>query len=183
MPVSPLPPSNTGRLYVDYTDGQHQHTFVVRFAANSTPAAASARALAFLTPLLPVLPDEWQVLALRQSAAGSDVTFPFSDPALEGLAGTSVSALSPVNGPRQVNWQGRGSASGRRVRVGLYGLIISTPENYRLEQASWTAAFENAYQALRGSLNTFVTIAGDDPVWYPYANVNFNSYWETEQRG
>jgi hypothetical protein len=91
-----------------------------------------------------------------------------------GIVGGTVDSV-----PVALNFIGR-SPGGRRVRLELfsYGGGLST---YRLTSAESTPVL-NAIAILNGTAGTFQAIDGLDPVWYPYANVLVNAYWQRAVR-
>lgn len=181
--MAPLPGNSTAVLYVDYTTGRRAHTFQVRFDNVEGPSAAGEAALAFLEPLALVLPPEWAITGTRYRAIGSSITLPIQVAGLEDFTGNGPASLAEVNEPQEWVWVGRGLVSGRRVEVSLYGLLLATPDDYRYTSANAPPSLNAARAALEGGApSNFITIGGDLPVWYPYVNVNNNSYWETRAR-
>lgn len=184
MPVPPLPENNTGRVIVGYTTGRETHTLIFRYGAGATPTQAIDRVRLFLLALQSQLPNTWTVIDAQAQAAGAVVTLPVSLGTLAGFTGSSALPIDVRREPLQWNFIGRGITSGRRTRVGLYGLTTDVANEYRYVGSGITGPFANAITVLQNGGNIApVTIAGDAVDWYDYVNVQYNSYWERRQRG
>jgi len=180
--MAPLPSNNTAVLYIDYTTGARQHTFQCRYI-EATPANAILAVGSFLDALKLVLTAGWRVLAARTRAVGAVITLPTTlSPFLTSFAGDSGQGLDGFNEAREFVWVGRGLQAGRRVEVSLYGLVLGTPNDYRYEAAGGPPSLANARTQLGVAPNTFSTVSGEAALWYPYVNVNYNSYWESRSR-
>lgn len=186
MALPPLPANNTARHFIDYTTGRKNHSLVVRSDDGVNTGEVLSRTFDFLTELAPLLPSLWVVTGVRRQAAGSEFSLPVDPGALTEFAGTNGDNLMPIQDePRQVTFTGRSLVTGRFTRVGVFGLIFSTPASYRLPTSGLGGIVSNALSALvSASFNgSFVAIDGANVQWNAYANVNYNSYWETEARG
>lgn len=180
--MAPVPPNLTSRVFVDYTTGRREHTFQVRFAPGITPAALDAGIRQFLNTLQTVLPTTWRVLRTRAQFAGTSISIPIALPLTSAFVGTQAGGIAAVNEPREVTFVGRTDDQGRRAELSLYGLNITTPDDYRIEEGA-DGPITAAIGALRaGGTNLFIGIDSERVNWYGYANVNFNSYWETRAR-
>ncbi len=183
MPLAPLPPNSTNRLFVKYTTGRKTHTLVSRYSDGITALTAADNVLQFLTDVQPVLPPTWAVTEVSYQDAGSIVGFPLAGSNLDGFTGGGGSALPLQSEPLQWNWMGRGGVTGRQVRVGLFGINDTPPQVYRFAgggRPAWAIAATNSIIATSGI--SFLTIGGDFADWKDYINVQYNSYWETEAR-
>lgn len=178
MPLEPLPPENTRRVFVDYHTDNAQHTMMFRVAASASISSLQARISAFLTALAPTL-SQITIDGVREAASGSTVTNPV-DNELDSTYGTGTEVAVVM--PRQLRFEGR-SVDGRKVSISVYGYEGGTPDNYRLEPEE-NASVDAAIAELEANA-TFIglTISGQPAVWKHYANVNFNSYWERQARG
>lgn len=188
--MAPLPPNTTSRVFIDYITGNaatsQEHTLAIRgFGPVTNTDDVQARFLGFVQAIgAGNLPAGWRVLRVRLQQAGSDFSLPVDRTAgVAAFVGTG-SALAVWNEPRELTWQGRSFTSGRRVDFSVYGIQAPASDNYRFPSGggspTWVAATVNY---LNGNpVGIWTTIDGTAPTWYPYVNVNYNSYWETRQR-
>jgi len=180
MPVTPLPPSNTERWFLDYTVMDVEHVFIMR-AADVLPDADATEAfdtiLTILAPnLITLIP-----VGLRHAAAGSDLTFPAS---MTGLAASyGAETETPINIPLQSTFTGR-SPDGRKARVGFFGWAGQNDASWRYTTAedAVVAAAVSSLNSLSGS-GRFVSISGAAVTYHPYMNVGYNDHWVKEARG
>lgn len=185
MPLPPLPENNTERIFVAYTTGRNEHEFVMRVADGVSPTFYFDAINNFLSPLLPILPNQWQITGARRQEKNSLFSLPIDIPGLEEYKGTNAAALLAAElEPRQTKWTGRSLSTGRNVNVGLYGLIYNTPTTYRFVVPADNVPMGNARAGLDDASfgGLFVAIDGANVSWKNYTNVQFNSYWETRAR-
>lgn len=85
--------------------------------------------------------------------------------------------------PRELRFVGR-SGTGRRVSFSFYGFLGDTPANYRILALNSTPVL-NAILAINESVaeHKLRPIDLSNQQMKPYADVNFNSYWERKARG
>ena len=178
--MAPLPDNTTATYFVDYQFGGQEHTMQFRYTDVVTLPAVIAQVNEFLAALAPIMSSDWEIVGARFRATGSNVSLP-TEPPVEPAPGGGV--LDPSQNPRFVSFIGRGGISGRRVRLYVYGLTFVTPDDYRLDAAPGNPVGDARLVLDSNPEGIFVTVAGDNPLWYPYANVGYNSYWEREQRG
>lgn len=171
---------------MDYSVADVGHELLVRLNAAASPIDALDRLYYILNFVAGSLPVTWAVTGVRYSALGSDISLPidYSASELFGFTGTVTDPFPEVNHPRQLNWVGRSIVSGRRARIGIYGWLGTTPANFRYGpgESVFSQAEIPAALNLASAAGSFVAIDGTRVQWYPYANVNFNSYWESERR-
>lgn len=174
--MAPLPPESTARYYADYSTVGKNHTLVVRATAALSPASFGTLIDSFWTALGSLV-FTTTLNTVRFSASGSNV----SNPVTCGFEGTVYGAAAGTvdSAPVALNFIGR-STSGRRVRgmVFSYSGAFST---YRLTSAE-DAAIANTVAVMNGATNAFLAIDGTSPIWYPYANVLVNAYWQRAVR-
>lgn len=186
MPLPALPANNTARLFVDYTTGRLNHSLVVRYDGILSLSQVTTGVATFLEAVRNVLPQQWAVTGARVQEAGSLFSLPTALGDLDGFVGTNGSPTVNENDePRQVTFTGRSLASGRNVRVGLFGLLFTTPSTYRLTRDGLATNVGSALDVLAAQSfgGVFVAIDGANVLWNQYANVNYNSYWESDARG
>lgn len=186
--MAPLPDNNTARFWTDYTVRGNQHAMLCRVRTPEADADYAANVVGnLLSFLAPYLASSFLVIGARFAAAGSTISLPvdITGTPLAGLVGENADDLFDAYRPRETVYVGRSPTSGRRVRFSLYGGMYNTPGNFRFgpgENPFTDSAVFAALNAASG-VGAFVAIDESPAVWYTYANVNFNSYWETEVRG
>lgn len=184
----------THRVYFDYTTGSapgvsKEHTVMFRvIAAETTPGAAIQDAQAAMQGVLtvlgqPLFRNGWRIIRGRISAAGSDFSLPFDlDPPLANFQGSSTGTWPASNEAIQYNWVGRSFTTGKRARFGLYGLAFAAVDtNFRILPAENAAVATGVPNVLNGQ-PTLVAMDNTLVSWYPYCNVQYNSYWERRIR-
>lgn len=174
--MAPLPHNNTPIYFVDYTTVGVSHTAEIRATGAVSPSTLSSILDALFTQLSPVLFDT-SIDGARFQAAGTN----FANPVVLTIAGNTYGSGggSSDDVPKAINFIGR-STGGRRVRLMLFGYsaAISTYRVFSSENTAIAAAIGT----LNNTANCFLAIDGVDPVWYPYANVLFNAYWQRATR-
>lgn len=182
MPLPPLPANNTARLFVTYNDSINEHVAIVRYTS-ATNALSVANAFgSLLTDIEPSLADGWSVTNVEYQAANSIVRLPVGTNGAQGFVSASGFFLDGAQAPRQTKFVGRSGTSGRQVTFGLFGLIYTTPASYRFTGVLPTWASRILLFLRDFPTEYAVAIDGSAPDWRDYANVNYNSYWETDAR-
>lgn len=191
--MAPLNPNTSGRVYFDYVTGDQatsqEHTIMMRFGVGPGFDLGDAQDefLAFLSSYGAIeFADGWRVLGVRLSQPLQDISLPFSlTPGLAAFVGTG-GTISPSEEAREWTHQGRSFTSGRRVDLSLYGLVLSDPPNFRVVGGPGTFPTKVATAAsnltLQSAAGYFTAIDGSPATWYPYLNMNYNSYWERRIR-
>ena len=186
--MAALPSNNTERWFLDYVTGSHatatEHTMMIRTPTNTSAADVSAKFFAMLSGVTAAnLWIGWRAIRLRWSAIGSNFSTPVTmSTALAGFTGTgAISGYATASEAIEVTAQGRSPSTGRRVDISLYGYrLIGLPTDFRLLS---TVAWVNSYTAaLNAGTPPLKTVDATDALWYPYVNLNFNSYWERRLR-
>lgn len=177
--MAPLPDNNTACLWVDYNNGWDDHSLQVRYAGAANFADAVAAAVGLFSELEPVM-YLTTILGVRYRSAGSTIALPNTWP---GAATYGAFLMPREMAPRAITFLGR-STDGRRVSWSLYVYNGNTPGTYRIA-AGAVGEIDAAIAHIDTVSNAgpFCTVSGDAPTMYPYASVNYNSYWEAEQRG
>lgn len=174
--MAPLNPNNTGRYFVDYTVGIHEHTAMVRANAALSPASFGTQINNLLTALTPVL-FALTIVRIRWAASGSNV----SNPVASGIEGSVYGGSAPANNdyPKFLDFVGR-STGGRRVRNTWFGYKGGL-DDFRVTTAESTA-IAAALPNITGGANSWLSIDGLKPVWYNYVDVGYNAYWQRAVR-
>jgi hypothetical protein len=179
--MAPLPPHNTARFWYDYNDGINDHSLLCRYVA--TVDFGISDVMAAVDDFLNAVSDDLYLISTqgaRFADAGSDISVPVT---WEGAATYGAGTMPAVFAPRQTMWLGRDSL-GRRFRVSLWGIDQTTPDNFRFASVGGNfVALAVASLATSGAAGAFRTISGNQPSLYNYADVQFNSHWETAARG
>jgi hypothetical protein len=184
MALPPLPENNTDRLFVYYTTGggvtAQEHVMTIRYDATLTDPSEIMTGLGTAMQADSgggQLFDGWQVLRAETQAKGSQFRFPVPVPS---------ELLAVLGAGQEVGVQGRGSTSGRRVSLSLYGVATNAvlSSDFRFEPFPATLLGNLlTFMGLRGSAGTsFINIGGGPTTWYTYVNWQYNSHWETQQR-
>lgn len=177
--MAPLPDNNTGIYTVLYQSNSGQHRMQFRNTGSAVVGATRTAVQNFLAALLSLRPADWIVTGATYQAPGTNFALPETPPTVAAGAAT---ALIGTQFPRFITWVGRGAVTGRRVRVFVYGLSFTSPNDYRFSVGE-LAALESARAALDAAPPGAITTIGlDDPLWYLYQNTGFNSYLERKQR-
>lgn len=185
MPLPPLPPNNTGRVWFQYVTGEvatsQVHEVMLRYPDGGASGDVQE---AFLTILNAIgasnFRQGWRVTSARESAAGSVFSLPITlQSAIAAFEGT---ASSPEYNPRfeavERVYGGRSISSGRRVDFSLYTALSDADPTFREENSP---ALQLALLGL-WSLGAGAVIDGTRPVFYSYTNFNYNSAWESKLR-
>jgi len=146
-----------------------------------TPEEAASRIGTFLVAsVVPYWHEAVSVTSFRWQAANAAFSLPAGNPVVTGAV---VAVQSPIDYPRFVSVAGRGSTSGRRVRLSIYGIATGVTANYRLENGEVPVV--DAVLAGLVTLSTlgcWRTIANDVPVNYGYLNAGYNAYHQRKAR-
>lgn len=174
--MAPLPHNNTAIYYVDYATGPVEHTFEVRYNGIVSPSAFGT----FANSLLASVSDitcAITVNRVRSQAEGSLFSFPVTT----GIEGNvyGVGAGAPDQYASSLNFVGR-SPEGRRVKLSIFGYDQSFGD-FRLTNAD-SVPVTDATILLNSAAGLALAIDGLEPVWYPYANVSVNAYWQRQLR-
>lgn len=177
MPVTPLPPSNTKRYFVHHTVAGIGHDFLCRVGPSVTDAAAVTQLGLFVSSNIDHFTTNTVFDGLEVSAVGSDVRLPVSGWTPQtGTGGTTTTG--DARG-LQVTATGRGT-SGRKARVGFFGMLISPDGDFRLN--SGDAVVIDIVSSLGGISDFFLAIDGTSVTWHNYLNYGYNDHWVAELR-
>ena len=174
--MAPLPANSTAQYFVDYSAVSREHTFGVRVNALESPAQFGAHLHSFL---LAVSPETYPITVnvVRFQAAGTN----FSSPVTTGEEGTIFGTGSPTvdQAPFAINFRGR-TPGGRRCGLELFG-YKGTTSGWRVTDAE-NVNIAATHAIMVAAANAWLGIDGLKPVWYPYANVVHNAYWQRKVR-
>ena len=190
MPLPPLPPSNTLRVFLDYTSANIQHTFMFRLSPGSNDLYAATTANRVANVLVQAMQTSDFITGARYAVAGSDVTLPLVFvPRSGGVGGTSRWVEDPESA--FVSLPCRDAITGRKARFSLFTPVnfdTGWPLDNRFE-AGENPNWDSFRNALAGEISsspspaeTITSIAGYPLRPYEYLNVAKNAYWQRKQR-
>jgi hypothetical protein len=191
--MAPLAAYNlTTRWYFDYITGNdaakaRAHTAMLRTAFDS-PVSVSEIQDKFLNLLnqlgAPAFRAGWRVTGVRQSTANTDFSVPV--PVTTNLAafvGTgSYTGWVISSEAIERRFVGRSPLTGVKGSFSLYGEANNSIADFRASTSESTGT-ANVVAALNAA-STPRLVVGDNTVatWYAYANLNYNSHWESALR-
>jgi hypothetical protein len=172
--MAPLPPNNTPRFKIHYTNSSVQHTMQVRWGGS--PSALSAAFTGILGGLTSLYAAS--VVDLVEFAAAGSNIFNSVVSGLEAFAWGSGPG-NPLTASQYINFIGR-STGGRRVRLAIFG--TTTEANDFRFGVGESVAIDNTVAVLNDPGQPFQAIDGLHPIWKGYANAGQNAYWQKELR-
>lgn len=194
MPLPPLPENSTARLFLYYTTGvgpnAQEHVMTIRYnaaAASAGDIMTDLADLVFNAGNTAATHEGWKFLRAETQAQGAIPRFPVAVvPALLGYVGTGDDSASPSLEAREVRFIGRGTTTGRKVSLSLYGVSTSEIAEPDFRFTPPAGAFLSDMTTLMNfngpAAASFINIGGGPTSWYTYVNWQYNSHWETEQR-
>lgn len=171
--------ASTPRVWVDYSDGQFDHTLLVRYNdGNADPGTV----MDAVDALFLAIADSWYTITVsgaRAAGQSNHNSFPIS---WTGLASYGSETMPKVFAPRQMCLLGR-TLNGRRLRYFLFGYKGTSPDTYRMARVTDNTV-DDALDVIEANQATgiFICIDGSVPTMYPYADFNFNNYYEAKAR-
>jgi hypothetical protein len=170
--MSALPPSNTERFKVRYTNQTKQHACVVRTHSVS-PGAFGGDFDALMTALTSILPST-VIDLVEYAASGSNIFNPVTT-GIEGNAyGSGGGAV--IGAAEYLGFVGR-STGGHKARLYVFGINALASNDYRFV-AGEVAAIDNAIGLLNAATTVYLAIDGVKPTWKSYANAGVNAHWQ-----
>lgn len=190
--MAPLPDNGTGRIWVEYRTGggltSQNHTVMTRYnpgVGGTFPEALVETLAAMVAPGSEQYFDGWSFVGARHAAQGSDVSFPIPIPApFASFLGNGQLSASRQSQARETRFLGRSGVGGRRYSFSLYGLVdgLFSTLDFRLSRLESPEVDQVLTVVEETETGSFVAIDLQPLVWYPYANWQYNSYWEGELR-
>lgn len=190
MALPPLPANNTVRGFMDYTSRGVEHTLMFRLSPVSLPSHVASVAARLATSMVNCMATTDSIFGVRYAAHLSDVTLPVTWATVSGAL-TSPAAFQEDPESAFISVVGRGGTTGRKARISFFEALSFSqpwPADNRYNPGdvaafdTWFATFLTALRASPTLYETLVTIGNDVAVWYDYANVAKNAYWQREQR-
>jgi len=171
-------PNNTPRLWVDYSDGVHDHSLMLRCADESQFAALMVIADGFLNAISANC-YTLTIIGARTADQGTNVSNAIT---WTGSSTYGSGILLAPHAPFEMRWVGRDTL-GHIVTWSLFGVNFNPPGNFRFlpgDDADIAASISVLEDAVDDGI--LVTVAGQLPVIKQYVNCQYNSYWENQQR-
>ncbi len=173
MPLTPLPEDNTKRYFLVYTCGTDVHQLQARCADTLGDATALSNFNAIAVALAPSAGTNTTFAGVEVAVNGSNVRNPV--PGFTPVTGTGGGSVGGAETVKAWCISGR-APSGRKSKVFVFGMFISTPANYK--QDPLTDAALQGFQGLLNSQSDFwLAIDGTKPVWYFRATTKPNDHW------
>lgn len=179
MPITPLPPTNTERWWLDYTVNGDAHSMLMRTVLGIDPAVVSDGYADFLEAMGVGALYGINVTGLRRAVIGSDVTLPqlYTGSTPIG-SGTGVAGDDRA---KVFSFTGR-DVSGHKARVFVYGAKVSADGDYRFDLSENADVIAGLTQ-LKATVDMFLSINGLPVVWNDYVNIGYNDHWIKQARG
>jgi len=186
MAIAPLPPSNTPRLYLDYTSMGIGHTVLFRVDSPSFDVVGFLNPI--VTAMRPLMRIDDQISIIRFSDQGSDVTFPVGTINLPGTA-SNGSAIADDPEAVFISAPFRGLPSGRKGRYDFYLPTNAIPLDLN-NRFPWgtvetleplEAALQDRADLGLGGVH-LVDISGSRIILNQYWNRAKSAYWQRRQR-
>jgi hypothetical protein len=135
--------------------------------------------LGLLAAIDPILSADWTIVGQRFQQQGNTFSLPVAPIGFTSGAGD---VQPEAQRPLEVSFQGR-SGGGRRVSFSVFGARLTVPAIYRIPFGV-VADIDATISYLQANTSSGVHIAIDglDVIWYSYANLNYNSYYERRAR-
>lgn len=178
MPLTPLPENNTKRYFLRYTVGSDIHDMQARCADSVSDATALSNFTAIAAALQPDAGTGTIFAEVFVALNGSNVRNPV--PGFTPVTGTASGAVGGAETVKAWCIPGR-AASGRKVKVFVFGMFLSTPSDYK--QDPLTNSSLQGFQGLLNSQGDFwLAIDGTKPTWYFRATTKGNDHWVDKGR-
>ena len=172
--MPPVPPNTTGRLRVHYTGPYGTHTALFHAITGTSEPDLIASVQDYVTAAAVAQYNGTVWDTAEFCVAGSTIF----NPASGWTPITSTSGISPSanNDPaRFVQWGGRASVSGVRVKLYVFEEYIDTVPAMKY-LAGVNATLDAVTAVLQDVANLIGCIDGFAPVWKTYVNVNSNDH-------
>lgn len=182
-------PTNTPRVVLKYISATIPHSWTIRAARGTSPAAAVAAAVAqmnaFTTALAVWLPDDLAVTEGFFIPQDDTVAVPITPPPSVGGGDVPFGDYSTVDKATELRFAGK-SNGGTVTHLSVFGIAINMdvnndlPPTYGLIPGALSAQVSAAVAAL----NAGDTVAIDNFTisWYNRATVKVNDYWWRQAR-
>jgi len=178
--ITALPPSNSHRVWLDYNDGIHDHSMMLRYDGSVSDASAVVPVFAdFLVAIEPQI-YLLSIIGVRKANAGSDVTNPITWTG-DGSYGTGT--MPTVDAPKELSFTGK-SPDGHRWRASIFGCKTTIPGTWKFIQGA--SADLDAARAVLGQAFTdgiICTISKGEAILNLTMPIGQNDHFIVKNRG
>ena len=179
MPAA-LPADSTARVFLDYTDGNYDHTIMMRLKLIDS---SNAIVMGVMDDLLAALADQLYTLTIqgaRYADSGSNVTLPLT---WTGSSSYGSGTQAEINAPKELSFTGK-SITGHRWHLSLFGLSTAIPDVWKYLPGD-QVAFDDAWAILQGAFNSnkICAISGNKVILNADMPVSFNDHFIVQNRG
>lgn len=175
--MTPLPPNNTERWFVDYSVSGTAHTLLLRAEAPTDASTVSS----FVSDLFGALTTNLYattISGLRKAAQGSDISL---DQPYTGTTEFGADAAGDGFKPAFIAFQGR-SEGGRPVKLTIFGYKdIGDVGDYRFVPGAGSS-IADAQAVIEATAGFPCAIDANNVIWKTYVNCGFNAYWQRQAR-
>lgn len=178
MALPALPAFNTKRYFVGNLADTLQHHIQIRVSDAVTDSAIVPVLQAAFSSLIPVMFGSTSFNTLDVALRGSDVRNPVAGWTV--LTGTGTANQPDEGRPFTLCARGR-SNTGRKVRLFLWGMQITTNPNWMFTPGSATD-FRTFLNFLNGATNVYLAIDGSQPLWKLDYTQQYNDHWVRKAR-
>jgi len=180
MPVEPLPAFSTPRVWLDYNDGIHNHSMMLRYP--STTGSVADVLTIMVNFLVAIEPQIYllNIVGARAAAEGEDVTNPVTWPG-DGSYGTGT--MPTVDAPKELFFTGKG-VDGHRWRASIFGCKTTIPATWKFVQGA-SADLDAARAVLgQGMTDTLLcTISEIKAILNLAMPISYNDHFVVDARG
>lgn len=180
MPVVAIDPTNTARMFLDYTVGGAPRSVTLRFSNGDNARSKLGNVHSFIDSQSAAFGNNVVFSGARLAGKGSNVTVPLDWVAIDG---TAPAAIENPNKTLFASIVGRDD-TGHKVRWFWYGLFFGAPPaDYRIDGESFplVTGFFVDFQAFVAA-NSVLTINLLPPTINDYVNVGYNAYHQRQAR-
>jgi len=180
MPLTTIPEDFTPRVWLNYNDGNNDHSLMLRYNRDdSDPGIVVGVLVDFLVAIEPVI-YAVSILGVEGAVEETNVRNPLTWTG-DGAYGTG--AQPGADAPKQLLWQGK-DPEGHRWRASMFGLKLGTPNTYRYNQGDNSDI--DAARAVFGQAftdNKICTINLRKALLVLWTSFNYNNHWGVGARG
>lgn len=172
--MAPINPTTTLRIRAHYSGPYGDHTMLFHGIAGATLTELVSDVADFASLVGPLQFQGTSWSTAEYANPGSTLFLPV--PGWVAINDSSTNDAGPNDSPsRFLNWVGRDTSVGTRVKLYLFETYATAKSDMR-----WNAGESTAVDAVTDLLNNEASkignIAGRIPVWNDYANVGENDY-------
>lgn len=180
MPITPLDPAATPRLWINYTSGLIGHALQIRYPIGTDDTNLDSHLDVVIAAMLDLMDPVDSIVGVERAAALSNIRFPFGSYSGSGTA-TSATNTAAARASK-ISAVGK-CEDGRLVAFSMYFLNAVFYVSPRIaigvvaaEVAAWWASMDDDTGFAP------VGIGGEEFALHQYVNTQQNQYWNRKQR-